>query len=160
MPNWCENNLVINDLLPNERSVVVKSLEEGNFLETFLPTPEGDDNDWYAHHTDVWGTKWDICDSDVSTDDESVVAFFNTAWSPPINGIVAISEQFPHATFRVRYNEPGVAYCGVAEVTNGDLTDHYTDYSDIPGMDELDMDEDDAYEKMDELIDNWLNQFD
>ena len=154
MPNWCQNSLTINDLLPQQRDSIADALQQGEFLETFAPL---DDEELGS---DAWGTKWDTVDNDVYAEDDSINAYFQTAWSPPIQGLMTISKQFPDAQFRVRYDEPGVEFCGVSIIKNGEHEEYYTDYSDIKGFDELDGDSDELYEQRENLVEEWLNQYD
>ncbi len=154
MPNWCQNSLTINDLLPQQRDSIADALQEGEFLQTFAPLNDGE------HGVDAWGTKWDTCDNDVYAEDDSINAYFSSAWSPPIQGLITISQQFPDATFRVRYDEGGVGFCGVSIIKNGEHEEYSTDYEDIEGYEELHGDSDDIYEQRENLVEEWLNQYD
>lgn len=91
-------------------------------LETYFgPQPEVDlnkpitfDSDhWYDWNVRNWGTKWDVAvrDNDEYPDTtmeqgEGVVVYnFNTAWSPPVPAILALSEQYPELVFTLTYQE-------------------------------------------------------
>ena len=155
MPNWCQNSLSINSLLPQQRDSIADALEKDEFLRTFAPLTDGETG------VDAWGTKWDVCDSDVYAEEDTINAYFQTAWSPPVDGLLAISKQFPDAQFRIRYDEPGVAFCGVSVIKNGvHEEEHYADYLDIEGIEELDEDADDHYEVRENIVEEWLNQYD
>lgn len=155
MPNWCFNSLSINSLLPQERDSIAEALQQDEFLQTFAPLTDDENG------VDAWGTKWDVCDSNVSAEDDTIDAHFQTAWSPPVDGLLTISKQFPNAQFRIRYDEAGVAFCGVSVIKNGvHEQEHYTDYNDIAGMEDLDEDSDNIYEERENLVDEWLNQYD
>lgn len=77
----------------------------------------------------VWGTKWDLDDMEgnlVATDlTNSGEAFFNTAWSPPLPVIGALSRMFPGDAFRLDYHEPGMIFAGRAVFRAGNTDDTY-----------------------------------
>lgn len=77
--------------------------------------------DWYEWHNKNWGTKWDVMEDGVGfdEDDDCLVASFESAWAPPIAGIIAISELFPDVQFDLRYEEPGCDFEGQFVVLNG-----------------------------------------
>lgn len=72
---------------------------------------------WYDFCIDNWGTKWDVGDEDSinTTDDGLMVAFFDSAWSPPVR----VYEHLVELGFEVtaQYYEPGM--CFVGEWING-----------------------------------------
>ena len=62
-----------------------------------------------------WGTN-----SEVEADAEPHIVFggyaiykFYSAWSPPIEWIVAIAKMFPELSFTLKYDEPGLCFMGV-----------------------------------------------
>jgi hypothetical protein len=71
-------------------------------------------NTWYDWNVRNWGTKWDVA---VSHDEEypetelyeetdnSLAYKFNTAWSPPIEAITKLSEQYPTLEITLSYEE-------------------------------------------------------
>ena len=67
---------------------------------------------WYDFCTNEWGTKWDVGDEDCInvTDDGLFVAFFDSAWAPPIQAY----EKLVDLGFDVVawYFEPGMAFVG------------------------------------------------
>jgi len=73
---------------------------------------------WYDFCTNEWGTKWDVGDEDCVnvTDDGLFVAFFDSAWAPPIQAY----EKLMDLGFDVVawYFEPGMAFVGKWD--NGD----------------------------------------
>jgi hypothetical protein len=101
--------------------------QQASFLEGYITQEESDRlKAEYGHDSgydwciDNWGTKWDVCDSEASIGADNVVnAFFNTAWSPPIEGLRLVSEKFPEATFELGYQEEGCDFCGAAQFING-----------------------------------------
>ena len=77
--------------------------------------------DWYEWCNKNWGTKWDVMADGVGFDEEGVflVAYFESAWAPPVPGIRAISELFPDVQFDLRYEEPGCDFEGQFVALNG-----------------------------------------
>jgi hypothetical protein len=73
---------------------------------------------WYDFCVNEWGTKWDVGDEDTinTTDDGLLVAFFDSAWAPPIQAY----EKLMGLGFDVVawYFEPGMAFVGKWD--NGD----------------------------------------
>jgi len=71
-------------------------------------------NDWYSWNVRNWGTKWDVGVGDdneypetelMEEDDTSLAYRFNTAWSPPLPAIEALSAQYPDVEFNLSYEE-------------------------------------------------------
>ena len=154
MPNWCSNRLVITGLSESESKQLVDAIVAEELLETFVPTPE--DANAYDYHVNEWGTKWDV-GGEVDAFGDSLLSYFESAWSPPIEGLTKISSLFPTAEFRLEYNEPGMCYCGVTYFSKGEVNDSYTDYDDIPGVSELDFNEDDVHEQLEEIVEEWIS---
>ena len=84
-------------------------------------------NNWYDWNVRNWGTKWDVAVSndekypDTYIADENTTGLsytFNTAWSPPIEAITKLSEQYPDVTFNLSYEEE-TGWGGEVEFENG-----------------------------------------
>jgi hypothetical protein len=77
--------------------------------------------DWYEWCNKNWGTKWDVMEDGVGFDEEGdcLIASFESAWAPPIAGILAISELFPDVQLDLRYEEPGCDFEGQFVALNG-----------------------------------------
>ncbi len=73
--------------------------------------PYGGD-DWYSFNNREWGTKWDVaksdedeysdtCMTDFKADgmDNWVGYRFDTAWAPPVQAMIHLSNQYPTAVF-------------------------------------------------------------
>lgn len=114
-------------------------------LNTFVPTPldlmyrpgiaNGTDSskrqmiaqhgalDWYGWRIKNWGTKWDVMEDGVGFEEDGVclLSSFESAWAPPIAGILAISELFPDVQFDLRYEEPGCDFEGQFVALNGEV---------------------------------------
>ena len=111
-------------------------------------------NDWYEWCNRYWGTKWgdydhNGCDHE---DGESIASFvFNSAWSPPIEGFVKVSSQFPKLLFLLSYEEGGMGFLGASLIIDGVLV-HDVEGK-YPDMDDYKADEDDYdYEKHYEAV--------
>ena len=71
-------------------------------------------DNWYDWNVRNWGTKWDVAVHDgdeypetelVEEDETSLVYSFNTAWSPPLPAIEALSAQYPDVEFDLQFEE-------------------------------------------------------
>jgi hypothetical protein len=63
---------------------------------------------WYDWNINNWGTKWDVAGKDVDVRDDSPGhwhIYFDTAWSPPHEALVALSEQHPDVEIRNEWRE-------------------------------------------------------
>jgi hypothetical protein len=131
MPNWCNNKLTIGDCSPE----LAAYLQENNFsFEKIKPTPPekltDEKGSWYQWRVDNWGTKWDLTEQEqrevadlLLSNSADFTAYFDTAWSPPLQAIAALSEQFPNDSFVLHYLELGCMFAGVAQIANGVIAD-------------------------------------
>lgn len=71
-------------------------------------------DNWYDFNVRNWGTKWDVAvrdgedypETELMEEDETSLAYrFNTAWSPPLPAIEALSAQYPDVEFNLSYEE-------------------------------------------------------
>lgn len=71
-------------------------------------------DNWYDWNVRNWGTKWDVAvrdgedypETELMEEDETSLAYrFNTAWSPPLPAIEALSAQYPDVEFTLSYEE-------------------------------------------------------
>jgi hypothetical protein len=106
--------------------------------------------DWYDWCTTNWGTKWSDCETElydeyVSDEEEDTLKIayyrFESAWGPPQEGIQHICKSFKPILFDLRYQEPGMMFCGCARFGNGELISEQTA--------ELVMDADNVYQNID-----------
>jgi len=81
----------------------------------------GADN-WYDWHNNNWGCKWDI-DATLLNETKRLEYQFDSPWSPPVEGITAVSKLFPKLTFTLEFAEPGMGFAGRAVCKNGKLTE-------------------------------------
>ena len=71
-------------------------------------------NNWYDWNVRNWGTKWDVAvtdddkypETELTEEDENSLSYrFNTAWSPPVEAITKLSEQYPSLDIELQYEE-------------------------------------------------------
>lgn len=138
MPNWCQNELTVTNATPRFR----RWLETHGFSFAKMspprkpkhPVPEG----WQQSDRQcaAWGTKWDLDDADQADVAEALLdegcAFFDTAWSPPLEAIQALSQKFPEVSFKLHYCELGMFFAGTATFQDGHLDDQM--HEDKPGV--------------------------
>jgi hypothetical protein len=142
MPNWCDNRLEIfaenkegADQLKRFIEQAAKDVPEQDksplHFVNFVPYPNGEWNyDWCVNN---WGTKWDVSevdlDQDTEYDDHGFVYYcFQTAWAPPVEWLKKVAKMFPELRFRLKYEEEGVGFMGVA-FGQKTITDNEISYS-------------------------------
>ena len=105
---------------------------------------------WYDWNTTYWGTKWDAEFENVqyveSNDVGTITFYMDTAWSPAINWLSYVQEQFPELDFELNYEEPGCAFCGTAgthrdEDGTPEICDVEGDWDELHPEDEFDDDD-------------------
>ena len=160
MPNWCSNMITLGHDDPAMLLRAKEAFATGNFLQEFIPVPNelctdgasshggphAEKNDairaanrakygfesWYDWSIANWGTKWDVGNSQgINTwDDHEFIAYFDSAWSPPVAAYEKLEEQ----GFRIyaTWYEPGSAFAGIYDECG------VTDY-DLSGMDSADV---------------------
>ena len=129
MPNWCNNGITLRHADPAMIERAAKSLQEGKFLQEFIPCPaeltetvaNGQTNEamvakygyssWYGFNVANWGTKWDVSSDNVEiVDANTVTAGFDSAWAPPIRAYEQLMELgFDLVAF---YYEPSMVFVG------------------------------------------------
>jgi len=141
MPNWCFNSL---EIIGNKSDLdeIAKRVNDANsFLKGLYPmlNDDGSSMDYnYDHWVKVYGTKWedDLSGPAVVSNDLSgrlkLDVCFQTAWSPPLEGLFAISQLWPSCVFGITYTEPGMSFAGFEIVYNGIVdVEHSLDYPDF-----------------------------
>lgn len=74
-------------------------------------------NDWRCMN---WGTKWNAKWTKSPEEKQNrLVYVFDTAWSPPIPIVIAMSEMFPNLNFKLKYYEQGMCFQGTFECKDG-----------------------------------------
>jgi len=132
MPNWCTNTLTVTGL----EADIAKFREQGKpaaddpavsrshlSLNKLYPLPEGEPDGGYAWCIEHWGTKWDVEATLDSEYEDYLEYLFESAWSPPVAWLKKVSQDFPTLRFRLRYDEPGEGFMGIAVGQNGDIKD-------------------------------------
>ena len=128
-----------------------------------VKNPEVADIGGYDWQSSNWGTKWGVDVAwrssyvgDIQTEkflDDSlgditkVVYCFDSAWSPPIPVIAAISESLPKLKVTLEYEERGDWYAGKNTYEGGEL------------VEALEFEPEPLEEDEDEASDNWVNNF-
>ncbi len=101
---------------------------------------------WYSWCIANWGTKWDVSESRLHSEDlmpdlvqlasgeeepdGSVEFRFETAWGPPTAAFETVSLDFPELEFTLDYQEPGMGFAGTAKFKNGEHEHEDRDYVD------------------------------
>ncbi len=149
MPNWCENELVVEGESQKEINRFAESHKyKSKDYETDLsfmadaPTPKPlqkltangtirskmiekyGASDWYGWRLKNWGTKWDTTDAELTTwEKHELIYNFETAWSPPIEWLAKASANYPTLHFRLEYGESGNYFAGFATAHAGKVVD-------------------------------------
>jgi hypothetical protein len=88
-------------------------------------------NHWYDWNVRNWGTKWDIAvhdkeeypETEITMEAEDTLGYrFNTAWSPPLEAINNLSQQYPDVEFELSFEEE-TGWGGEVTFYNGDVTE-------------------------------------
>ncbi len=145
MPNWCNNNLVLEHDDPAMIQRAYDALERCEFLQEFIPVPKelketiagsyGDDEkqkaleeqtraniekfgygNWYDYCVGEWGTKWDVGDQGAS-DIHPGGKMLHTSFDSAWAPPTRAYEKLEELGFRVeaQYYEPGMCYAGSYE---------------------------------------------
>jgi hypothetical protein len=143
MPNHCLN--VLNVEGPEQEIQKFKSKAKGKgrwddveydlTFDNFVPTPKSllkekalangakipVDDSWYTWSIVNWGTKWDAYSISVVEKPNSLIYYFDTAWSPPVPLVSTMISQFPELRFHLYYEEPGCDFEGDLEGEDGEI---------------------------------------
>ncbi|AEF85473.1 conserved hypothetical protein [Treponema primitia ZAS-2] len=126
MPNWCESCLKAEgdrkdvDTFLSECFSANENKRKTLDFEKIIPLGEPGE-DWYDQHRDNWGTKWNVSDCDIDDDGGPVTVWFETAWSPPIPILEALTKKYTALSFTLEYNEGGMGFRGVFESRQGEV---------------------------------------
>jgi len=151
MPNWCNNTITFRgavESLSELKDVIeagegllqaIKPMPEA-LQGTASPTPQpgqanykgpqpkvdGHDN-WYDWAAANWGTKWDpevhleFIDNEDGT--AEITGWFDTAWSPPIEALSSLADDWDSCYIELYYHESGMCFVGYWDSEGAD--DHY-----------------------------------
>jgi hypothetical protein len=134
MPNWCQNHLTVTGATPEFRAWLADhgfSFEKMNPLRKPRKSRKADPNGWSMLDLccTAWGTKCDLAENEQRQVAEELLdsasAFFDTAWSPPMQAIEALSRKFPEVAFQLDYCELGMFFAGTAMFQDGECHDDF-----------------------------------
>ena len=112
--------------------------------------------DWYDWNCRNWGTKWGDSDTWLNGAEgfDSIEFGFESAWSPPIQGIAHIATMFPTLKFALAYSEMGMGYFGFTTFEDGMVFDNCEEVENIDGWADID------FCKEEEDYDPWVISMD
>lgn len=87
--------------------------------------------DWYDWSCKNWGTKWNACRTQIP-DTGVAEVYFDTAWSPVPQLMLALAEKFPDCSIEYEYAEEQAGYCaGRLMFKDGEVieSEPYEEYS-------------------------------
>lgn len=160
MPNWCENYIEISG---DKESIqkIKEEVEKTNgvkdkwVFETLIGKEKGENvigvekslDAFFGGSLSLYGTKWDVDYNDCCFDfqEEMITLTPNTAWSPPNNFLITLSEKYDVEVTNL-FGEPGNDYSGRLIVNSGDVIEN-SEYTYYEGMWKLDSD--DFWERID-----------
>ena len=76
---------------------------------------------WYEWCIKNWGTKWSSDSTRIDDSEDDIVIDFDTAWSPPIPVLVALSKKYPNNVFHFECEEESDMETAVCEFINGEI---------------------------------------
>jgi hypothetical protein len=141
MPNWCSNKLTITGPWADVRAFKAKAVghspwskPEGdpdvfNF-HSLVPVPDevlqaGYESAGYDWERANWGCKWGAMNPTILDEWPGCVMYeFDTAWSPPMEFLQTVAKQWGNLMLVLEYEEPGMAYKGLAKFQNEVCEDH------------------------------------
>jgi hypothetical protein len=141
MPNWCHNKLTITGPEADVRSFKDKAVgqspweeseEEPNVLNfhSLVPVPvevlkAGYESAGYDWERANWGCKWGADGTKLLNEGGTCVIYeFYTAWSPPVELLQTVAVHYPKLQFILQYEEPGMAFKGLAKFQGEIHEDH------------------------------------
>jgi hypothetical protein len=139
MPNLCSNKLTLVFKTEKSKLQFKQDLEnlkntghEENICQLVLPISEDATVD---KCNDIWGTKWGTYDTYIdegSETEESLVFYYNTAWSP-FNEQVFKGLYYKYNLYNLEmsYWESGCAFCGTMSNSGEEIIDNYLEYDSI-----------------------------
>jgi hypothetical protein len=122
MPNWCSNSVELKHEDPAKITWIETTAGEKEFMNTIVPRPVTENDNWYDWNIANWGTKWDIDAEITSQNQNSITFYFDSAWSPPIEFYKALEEMGFEVS--ATYCEPGACYVGKYENGEDDCYDY------------------------------------
>lgn len=137
MPNWCENYITVIGFKKSTDKLFddIQKLNgkgDGVFQHLIGLDDDYNEDNWYDHNVNRFGTKWDVDYHDLNleyTDDGPmgrITMSPMTAWSPPLPFAKLLSDKYG-VTVEVVYQEPGNDFSG-KYTAFGDGTDEINEY--------------------------------
>ena len=134
MPNHCVSTLYLRSE-PKNLNKLLKQVEiteseasEAHPASKFsfhqiIPMPVKEESNWYEWCISNWGTKWDICDTDMtgSWENGEVGITFWTAWSPVHQVLLTLSQQNPKVDMTYTYYDEGGGFYGTYHFFDGEM---------------------------------------
>jgi hypothetical protein len=141
MPNWCFNKLTITGPKADVQAFKAKAVGYSPWeqpagepavlnFHSLVPVPEevlkaGYDSAGYHWEVENWGCKWGAGNTTILDEWEGFIAYeFSTAWSPPEKFLEKVAVQWRALQFVLEYEEPGMAYKGLAKFQGEIHEDH------------------------------------
>lgn len=136
MPNYCFNALSLNSEKKYLREFNCNNTDSRGDIDfgrsVPFPKDRDEEKEWYNWRIENWGTKWIAFDTtmtpifteenDKEEKKESELIYeFCTAWSPPIEWLNKVSIMYPNIKFELKYQEPGVDFSGIFEISAGEI---------------------------------------
>ncbi len=141
MPNWCRNKLTITGPEAAVQDFKRRAVGHSPWSPTegdpevlnfhcLVPVPEhilnaGYESAGYDWERVNWGCKWGAANPSILDEWEGCLIYeFDTAWSPPMEFLQAVANKWPALTCVLEYDEPGMAYKGLAKFQGEACEDH------------------------------------
>jgi len=167
MPNWCRDFVIVKGHRHEINEIRSRISEKNSFLDGLYPieTCQFDwingmqivDAEWNYHEwIKFYGTKWTDTMPDVHIDGDTLTAQFETAWAPPEQGMLLISENWPNCVFGMAYSEPGMDFAGFVIIQNGLVITE--DSSRYPDCGDWDKNYDEACQRQQDFESGWIDE--
>jgi Ferredoxin-like domain in Api92-like protein len=141
MPNWCLNKLTVTGPEADVQAFKAKAVGHSPWLQpegepdvinfhSLVPVPQevlkaGYESAGYDWEVENWGCKWGAENPTILAEWEGFIAYeFSTAWSPPEQFLQTVAVQWPKLMLILEYEEPGMAYKGLAKFQGNIHEDH------------------------------------
>jgi len=147
MPNWCNNHLTVKGESEEVQRFKLKAIGHGPWekppedekpsplnFHSLVPIPadvlqagyEAKGFDWEVQN---WGCRWGAGDAELVDDNGCELFYqFDTAWNPPIAFLKLAAKQWPLLIFILEYEEPGMAFKGLARFQGEQHENHCLEF--------------------------------
>jgi hypothetical protein len=141
MPNWCSNKLTINGPEADVQAFKTEAVGHPPWeqpekepavlnFHSLVPVPEevlkaGYESVGCHWEVENWGCKWGAGNTTIVDEWPGCIIYqFDTAWSPPEQFLQTVAVQWPALVFVLEYEEPGMAFKGLAKFKGDTKEDH------------------------------------